>query len=35
MANTALVYCEEAVAHDTGEYHPESPIAYKGDTTGI
>ncbi len=29
MAETALVYCEEAVEHDTGEYHPESPLRLK------
>ncbi|HOD95367.1 MAG TPA: histone deacetylase [Candidatus Hydrogenedentes bacterium] len=26
MAKTALFYCEEAVAHNTGEFHPESPL---------
>ncbi len=25
MAKTALMYCDEALAHDTGEFHPESP----------
>ncbi len=25
MAKTGLVYCEEALLHDTGDYHPESP----------
>ncbi len=25
MSKTALVYCEEALAHDTGDFHPESP----------
>jgi len=29
MANTAVVYCEQALAHDTGENHPESPARLK------
>ncbi len=29
MKKTALVYCEEAALHDTGEYHPESPLRLK------
>lgn len=29
MKNTALLYCEEAVAHNTGQYHPESPLRLK------
>ena len=29
MSKTVLLYCEEAVAHDTGEYHPESPLRIK------
>ncbi|HDP34377.1 MAG TPA: histone deacetylase [Candidatus Hydrogenedentes bacterium] len=29
MAKTALYYCEEAMAHDTGRYHPESPLRLK------
>ncbi len=26
MAKTVLLYCPEAVLHDTGDYHPESPL---------
>lgn len=26
MSKTAIVYCEEAAYHDTGEHHPESPV---------
>ena len=29
MARTALLYCDEAIHHDTGEYHPESPLRLK------
>jgi len=25
MARTGLIYCEEAIRHDTGHFHPESP----------
>ena len=29
MGNTVLIYCEEAGAHNTGKYHPESPLRLK------
>ncbi len=29
MAKTALVYCEQTLAHDTGENHPECPSRLK------
>ncbi len=29
VANTVLFYCEEALRHDTGQYHPESPLRMK------
>lgn len=29
MARTAIVYGEEALAHDTGDFHPESPARLK------
>ncbi len=40
MAKTAVVYCEQALTHDTGENHPESPARLKAvlaamEATGI
>ncbi len=29
MSRTALIYCEEAIQHNTGGYHPESPLRMK------
>ncbi len=29
MTKTVVLYCDEATVHDTGEYHPESPLRMK------